>query len=298
MNQEPARPDRMSEAEVSLRFAFWLVREKLVSDEANDVLVALDSAQVKVGQVSTFDVVTLLREHHWRKTESTADWRGAYGHVDTASRLVLGFRSGKGDVVCRLQDGRVLRADSKRGPLTHRGNSEEHRMLREALGQLLTRNSASKQDLLAVAVPYNPTFARLASFWREAPLIKQLRIHILTVGRDDKVDGLTAWSLERFRKQQDNTAVQATLDDTVKGVFCAVSPAPDRNDYPAYVNFARAGKRTVKQWPPGYQRDTSMAEMVDRWTARGCLKELLLRIAKACFDWVPPEDRPVNTPAD
>ena len=92
--------------------------------------------------------------------------------------------------------------------------------------------------------------------------------------------------------------MQETLDDLVKGVFCSVSPAPERNDYPAYLNFARAGKRTIRQWPLGYQRDTSMARLVDEWTSRGCATKLLLLIAQKCLDWVPPEDPPARPSAD
>jgi hypothetical protein len=124
----------MSEAAVSLRLAFWLVRKELVSDE---VVVALDGAQVKVGGVVTFDVSKFLQESRWLKTDSTAGWEGTYRHSDAASCLVIHSAPGQGDVVCRLQDGRVLRVEAKKGPLTTSKSSEEYPLIREALGQLV-----------------------------------------------------------------------------------------------------------------------------------------------------------------
>lgn len=195
----PTHYFRMSEAEVSLRLAFWLVREKHVSGDDNNVFVAID---VRVGGAGMFDVAGLLRENHWRKADSTEGWRGTYAQDGAASRLVIDSASGKGDVVCRLQDGRVLRVKAKTGSLTNSRSSEEYRLLQETLGQLLMLEDVSKKDVLAIAVPYSPRFTKLAERRREAPLIKQLGILILTVGRDGQVDGLSPRGLETFRKQQ------------------------------------------------------------------------------------------------
>jgi hypothetical protein len=154
----------------------------------------------------------------------------------------------------------------------------------------------SKQDLLAVAVPHSPRFAKLARRWREAPLIKRLGIHILTVGRDGDVDGLSARSLESFRRHQEAVVVQEALDSIVKREFCAATPAPNVMDYPAYVNFARAGRPIIEKWHAGCQLDSSMAILVEDWTSKGCTRELLLRIAQACFDWTPSGGRPATPP--
>jgi hypothetical protein len=291
----------MSEAEVSLRLAFWLIREKLVSDSENQVLVAIDNAQIRVGKVVVFDVAAFLRENHWSKADSIAGWRGTHRQAGLASRLVIHSKSEYGAVVCQLQDGRVFRAEAKKGPLTTSKNSEEYTLIREALGQLLTLESASDKDLLAVAVPCSPRFTKLAERWREAPLIKKLGIHILVVGRDDKVDGLSARSLEEFRKHQEATAVREILDSMVRRELSSVTPrfpAVTPTEYPGYMNFAREGMRKSLQWPHGYQLDSSMARVVQRWAATGCNKELLLRIAKTCFEWVPPEDRPISRSPD
>jgi len=62
--------------------------------------------------------------------------------------------------------------------------------MREALGQLVTIEEVTGADLLAIAVPHAPKFQALASRWREAPLIRQFGIQILTIGRNGFVEGL------------------------------------------------------------------------------------------------------------
>lgn len=54
-NQEPDRPARMSEAEVSLRLAFWLISEKLVSDNENQVLGSGDTLPISTPREAVFD---------------------------------------------------------------------------------------------------------------------------------------------------------------------------------------------------------------------------------------------------
>jgi hypothetical protein len=214
MTQEPELsqpPLRMCEAEVSLRLAFWLIREKLVSEKDNKVIVAVPRA-------AKFDGAGFLRDNHWQKTDSPVGWQVSYRHSDSATRLVVCCAPEQGDVMCQLEDGRFFRAEAAKGPLFNSANSEEYRLLHEALGQLLTIGVASKQELLAVAVPYSPRFTKLAEHWRERPLIKYLKIHILTVGRDGDVEGLSARSSESSMKQQENTGIQEALDGLVRAI--------------------------------------------------------------------------------
>jgi hypothetical protein len=294
----------MSEAEVSLRLAFWLVRQKLVSEDDNDdngVFVAIDNARFKAGQVVVFDVPRFLHENHWRKTDSAPGWLGTYRLHGAATRLVIGHGFGYGDLVCRLKDGRHLCVQAERGPLTTRINSEERRLTLEVLGRLLIvpRVLTRKDErLLAVAVPYSPRFTRFAERWREAPLIKSLGIHILTVGRDGDVDGLSRCELEQFRKHQGATTEQETLGQLVRSLLACGAP-PDYEmvwpaEYPGYYAFAKRGNKKVRQWPPGSVRDYEIAHLVESWTEMGLNRKLLLLIAWNCFDhWIPPEDRPV-----
>ena len=73
MNQELGRPARMSEAEVSLRLAFWLVRKKYVSNDVSEVIIAIRGAQDEVGGAGAFDVAGFLHENHWLKSDSAPD---------------------------------------------------------------------------------------------------------------------------------------------------------------------------------------------------------------------------------
>jgi len=281
----------MSEAEVSLRLAFWLIKKEHVSD---DVFVAVDARVVEAGK---FDVVPFLRENHWRKTDSAAGWQGEYHQAGAAFRLVVRSKSEYGDLVGRLKAGRDLRVEATRGPLTTRADSEERRLTLEVLGQLLTIRDVSRQAVLAVALPYSPRFAGFAERWREAPLIQRFGIHILVVGRDGQVDGFPEFALDASRRHQEAAAVQETLDDMVKGVLSRVTPdfPPVKPaEYPAYIDFARQARRAREKWGDSLTGDRDMAELVKKWTSKGCAEELLLRIAHKCLDWVPPEDRPAT----
>jgi hypothetical protein len=86
--------------------------------------------------------------------------------------------------------GYTLRVESKKGPLKKSKSSIEYRLIREALGQLLTVEEIGDKDILAVAVPCSDKFTALARRWREAPLIRRFEIRILTVDRHNTVDGL------------------------------------------------------------------------------------------------------------
>jgi hypothetical protein len=288
----------MSEAEVSLRLAFWLIRENLVSEDDNDdngVFVAIDNAQFKAGQVVVFDVPRFLRENHWRKTDSAPDWHGTYGLEGADSELVIGPASGYGDVLCRLKDDRYLCAEARRGPLTTRINSEERRLTMEALGQLLTFSvpplANKKEYLLAVAVPWSPKFSELANRLRAAPLIERFEIQILTVSRDGQVDGL-ARNLHEFRRYRASADELKFLDQHVRRMFCDFSPYPGADRLLPCVNFARAGMAKIKQWGTGRFADQAMSGLVEEWTRRGSSRELLLYIAKECLLWIPPGNRP------
>jgi hypothetical protein len=280
----------MCETEVSLRLAFWLIREKLLSENDNKVFVAVPRA-------AKFDGPGFLRDNHWQRTRSTVDWQAQYHCPDAASRLVVCLVSGQGDVVCQLKDGRVFRAEAAKGPLFNSANSEEYRLLHEALGQLMTIEDASKQELLAVAVPRSPRFTKLAERWREAPLIKYLRIHILTVGRDGDVEGLSACSSESSWKQQENTAIQEVLDHIVRHMPFRPTPGSPRvrlMDYSGCINFAKQGVKIIREFGVGAAADSPMARLVDKCASKGYARAHLLQVAEACFGWIPPEDRPVE----
>lgn len=178
---------KMPEAEVSLRLAFYLIRSGLAT---SDVHVAIDGAQVKTTNTIHFAIAEFLRGLTWSKGMADDIWQGNYAHPEHKHRVIIHSTPGRGDVVAELTTGRILRVESKKGPLVRSKSSQEYPLLREALGQLLTIESVGERDLLAVAVPQSPKFEELARRWREAPLIKKFGICLLTVNRDNEVAGL------------------------------------------------------------------------------------------------------------
>ena len=65
----------------------------------------------------------------------------------------------------------------------------------EAIGQLMTIEHASDNDILAVAVPASEKINDFARQWRNRPLMKSSNIHIITVGRDNKISGLESQNI-------------------------------------------------------------------------------------------------------
>ena len=65
----------MSEAEVSLRLAFWLADQGFATERIN---VAIDGAQVRTGDTIHFDLAGFLSESGWKKARSSDGWRGSY----------------------------------------------------------------------------------------------------------------------------------------------------------------------------------------------------------------------------
>ena len=95
-------------------------------------------------------------------------------------------------MVAQLPSGRLLRAECKKSRLSQSPSSAEYPLIREALGQLLTIDEVSENDVLGVAVPSSPRFERLAERWRAAPLIARFGICIATVDGKGNVMGLEA----------------------------------------------------------------------------------------------------------
>ena len=180
--------DRMPESEVALRLAFHLLALPGSSGVAE---VALDGAQVAVQGARVFPLPEFLRDQGWKQVaqDGKNDWQGTYEKEELTLRIHS--RSGKGDVICAL-GGKVVRAECKKGPLVKKAGSQEYPRLREALGQMLTVETVGKGDVLVVAVPRTAKFEQVAVAWRERPLMKQVGIGIVLVGRDGRVEGLPA----------------------------------------------------------------------------------------------------------
>ena len=176
----------MSEAEVSLRLAVHLTMSGRVK---SDVAVALDGAQVNIGQTQHFDVPGFLSSLGWLPQQNSIRWQGTYSNPSAAQNITVHSQSGRGDVTATLTSGEPLVVEAKKGTLFKCKSSSEYPLLREALGQLLTLQTVPEDAVLAVAVPHGERFIALAGRWREAPLVKRSGIRILTVSQTGEVDG-------------------------------------------------------------------------------------------------------------
>lgn len=179
--------NKMPEAEVTLRLAMVIIEG---GHTANDVIVAIDGAEVTTGTHVHFPIVEFLNSCGWSNSEQNERWQCSYKHTGYKSAIVVHSTSGEGDLVVDLKSGRKLRVESKKGPLIRSKSSQEYKLIREAIGQLMTIEIAHPNDLLAVAVPHSEKFAELANQWRNRPLMKENGIHIITVRRDNSVTGL------------------------------------------------------------------------------------------------------------
>ena len=177
---------KMSEAEVSLNLALFLIRNKLV---VSDVFVALDGAQIKTENTTYFHIEDFMKKNNCDFIDVQKEWRGTYRISGFEKKLIVHTTAGKGDVVARLIDGSNLRVESKKGDLKQTKGSKEYPLLREAIGQLMTFEEYTENDKLAVAVPYSSKFEELTSRWKDAPLIKKLKIRFLLVRKDGRVEG-------------------------------------------------------------------------------------------------------------
>lgn len=178
--------DRMPEAEVSLRAATALLARGVV---ASDIMVAIDGAQVRTGDAVHFAPREFLAAMGWHCYAPDPTWRGRYEHPGHESAIVVHSAPGKGDIVAALKDGRTIRVESKKGPLADSKSSSEYPLMREAIGQLMTVNECTPNDLLAIVVPESRKFSALAAQWRKAPLMARLGIQIWTVDRANSLLG-------------------------------------------------------------------------------------------------------------
>lgn len=177
----------MAEAEVSLLLALHLIRSGLAH---SDVSVALDGAQVRVGDQQHFEVPAFLSRYGWLCSMPGERWQGRYLATGAAHDIEVHSSPGLGDVTTTLAGQRPLIVEAKKGSLRPSKSSAEYKLMREALGQLLTLEEVSADAVLAVAVPHGERFVKLADRWRRAPLVARLGIHIVTVGVDGAVHGL------------------------------------------------------------------------------------------------------------
>lgn len=179
--------DKMPEAEVTLRLAIAIIEK---GHAIAPVVVAIDGAQVKTRATVHFPIVEFLNDQGWFGNEQASKWQCTYKNENYAQSIVVHSSSGEGDLVAQIKNGRTLRVESKKGPLSRSRSSQEYPLIREAIGQLMTIEKVNSDDVLAVAVPHSEQFSGLAAKWRSRPLMKNAGIHIATVDRNNTIRGL------------------------------------------------------------------------------------------------------------
>ena len=178
--------DRMPEAEVSLRLAFYLVA---LETSEKSVEVAIDGASVKLTR-PPFPIVDFLVDNGWvsSRKNTPGKWQGEYRKGKL--RLVIHSKPGVGDVVCQVGNRRV-RAEVKKGPLIDKKGNPEFGLLRNAIGHLMTTSGVNETDVLVAAVPLSDRFRELREKWKDISQIRKAKIQIVLVGRDGCVEGLS-----------------------------------------------------------------------------------------------------------
>ena len=178
---------RMTEGEVAIRLAEYLLT---LPGAADTVTIAIDGAVVEtVTHGRLFEIEQFLATNGWRAVRQQGKrlWHGAYSRSD--KHLHISSTSGIGDVVIQIGNRRVV-AECKGGPLVKKRGSQEHRILKEALGQaLLWREGAD--DILLIAVPDTPWFEPLATNWGSRPLVRKVGIQIALVAPSGDVSGFS-----------------------------------------------------------------------------------------------------------
>ena len=106
----PLPEDRMPEAEVSLLLAIYLLDRP---DSSGVAKVAIDGAQVRVGENEIFPIAHFLSKHQWAQVEQRGrnEWQGIYER--DGQRLVIHSTPGVGDVVSSVGTTR-FRAECRR----------------------------------------------------------------------------------------------------------------------------------------------------------------------------------------
>jgi hypothetical protein len=179
--------DRMSEAEVALRLAAFILSLPHSGAMAS---VAIDGASIKVGDTNVFDIGRFMTGTGWEQIKEPQFGRnartGAYRRNDKTIRVHS--RPSEGDVVATIAGRRIV-AGCKKGMLVRRPGSSESALLTAALGQAMLFD-VSADDIVVAAVPDTPAFRRLAEAWRERPLVKKVGIRIALMARNGTVAGL------------------------------------------------------------------------------------------------------------
>ena len=173
----------MQEPEVSLRIAMEYIRD---GKTCSDVTVSIDGAHIRTKDTVHFDITAFMYENGYVKCDGgTGRWQGAYQNPNYVSRIVVSAKSGVGDVVILLNDGKTLFVESKK---IKTGNSGEYPAMHEAIGQLMTGCDDNQNVIPVVAVPWSAKSAELAKKWTGKERIRRAGIHFILVHENGDIE--------------------------------------------------------------------------------------------------------------
>lgn len=174
----------MTEAEVIIRLAVYFITNGLTKE---NVKVSIDGAHVKTGNTVHCDIFRLLNDVGFVKNNREFKrWQGEYSLVGYDSNIIISSTPGIGDVNIKCVDGSIILAECKKGKNNRRG--QEYRLMREAIGQLMTGCNLDDGVIPMVAVPYTDKSKELAERWSELMQIKNLGIKFALIQDNGEVE--------------------------------------------------------------------------------------------------------------
>jgi hypothetical protein len=174
---------KMQEAEVSIHVALYYLRNQLTD---KDVHISIDGAHIKTKETVHFEIESFLDNNSAKKINvAEKSWQGEYIINGIKPKLVISSKPGVGDVRIHLTNEKVLYIESKKGDTNKKGL--EYKLIREAIGQLMTGFEFNENVIPAVAVPYTDKSYDLAKRWSNYSQIKLAGIQFILVKNDSSI---------------------------------------------------------------------------------------------------------------
>lgn len=170
----------MTEPEVSLYVALYYITNRLTD---KNIHVSIDGAHIKTGSTIHFNIYEFYDKNGFLKRDLNHDrWQGEYEIAGYDAHIIVSSTPGVGDVYIETNDGNTILVESKKGKKDKTG--QEYKLMREAIGQLMTGSALGETINPVVAVPYTEKSYELSNRWISLPQIKNAGIKFFLI-RDD-----------------------------------------------------------------------------------------------------------------